>query len=257
MKSNEFKSELSGITCYFVGNAHDFSEPAIELATISFKSVRFERLETIEDLLSLDVDRVDRVRSIILNQSMGESFSNSIDQIQDKFPSATTAFAYRQPELARSFLIRMKNQRPKRGVGFLPMNRDLDRWLTVLRLLVRGENYVPGELYDDFFSGADVAAAHERPPAPSEPEPSSSKPRAAGQQRASKAGNIRLTTREAQVLSCVAEGKQNKLIANRLGLSEHTVKLHIHHVIAKLGVNNRTEAAVWFLENHGSDQFVQ
>ncbi|MCK5499718.1 MAG: hypothetical protein KAI82_00495, partial [Tritonibacter mobilis] len=144
MKSNEFKSELSGITCYFVGNAHDFSEPAIELATISFKSVRFERLETIEDLLSLDVDRVDRVRSIILNQSMGESFSNFIDQIQDKFPSATTAFAYRQPELARSFLVRMKNQRPKRGVGFLPMNRDLDRWLTVLRLLVRGENYVPG-----------------------------------------------------------------------------------------------------------------
>ena len=71
MKSNEFKGELSGITCYFVGNAHDFSEPAIELATISFKSVRFERLETIEDLLSLDVDRVDRVRSIILNQSMG------------------------------------------------------------------------------------------------------------------------------------------------------------------------------------------
>ena len=60
-----------------------------------------------------------------------------------------------------------------------------------------------------------------------------------------------------QVLSCVAEGKQNKLIANRLGLSEHTVKLHIHHVIAKLGVNNRTEAAVWFLENHGSDHLVQ
>nr|WP_269751662.1 response regulator transcription factor [Pseudophaeobacter flagellatus] len=71
------------------------------------------------------------------------------------------------------------------------------------------------------------------------------------------ASGIRLTLREAEVLSCVAEGKQNKLIANRLGLSEHTVKLHIHHVIAKLGVHNRTEAAVWFLENQGGAQFTQ
>ena len=81
--------------------------------------------------------------------------------------------------------------------------------------------------------------------------------KAAKDERASKTVSIRLTTREAQVLSCVAEGKQNKLIANRLGLSEHTVKLHIHHVIAKLGVNNRTEAAVWFLENHGSEHLIQ
>ncbi len=38
-------------------------------------------------------------------------------------------------------------------------------------------------------------------------------------------------------------GQRNKVIANALGVSEHTVKLHIHHIIAKLGVANRTEAA--------------
>ena len=60
-----------------------------------------------------------------------------------------------------------------------------------------------------------------------------------------------LTDRETQVLSCIAKGKQNKVIADTLGVSEHTVKLHVHHVIAKLGVNNRTEAAVWYLARQG------
>uniref|UniRef100_UPI000ADF3935 response regulator transcription factor n=1 Tax=Aestuariivita boseongensis TaxID=1470562 RepID=UPI000ADF3935 len=65
-----------------------------------------------------------------------------------------------------------------------------------------------------------------------------------------------LTRREAQVLRLVAKGKQNKIIAEELNLSEHTVKLHIHHVIAKLGVHNRTEAAIKFLAEWGEEDEV-
>lgn len=57
-----------------------------------------------------------------------------------------------------------------------------------------------------------------------------------------------LTVRELGILSRVARGQQNKIIAADLGLSEHTVKLHIHNIITKLGVHNRTEAAVLYLE---------
>jgi DNA-binding NarL/FixJ family response regulator len=60
------------------------------------------------------------------------------------------------------------------------------------------------------------------------------------------ADDIHLTERELQVLESAAAGKQNKIIADDLKLSQHTVKLHMHHIIAKLGVNNRTEAANWF-----------
>ena len=56
-----------------------------------------------------------------------------------------------------------------------------------------------------------------------------------------------LTDREREVLALVSEGKPNKTIATELDLSEHTIKLHIHHVITKLGVRNRTEAAIFFL----------
>ena len=51
-----------------------------------------------------------------------------------------------------------------------------------------------------------------------------------------------LTERELELLDLLAEGISNKLIAHRLGISEHTVKTHIASIFAKLGVSSRTEA---------------
>jgi DNA-binding NarL/FixJ family response regulator len=53
-----------------------------------------------------------------------------------------------------------------------------------------------------------------------------------------------LTPRELEVLALVAEGLPNKVIASRLGISEHTVKFHVNSVMSKLGVQSRTEAVV-------------
>lgn len=53
-----------------------------------------------------------------------------------------------------------------------------------------------------------------------------------------------LTAREQEVLSLVAEGLPNKIIAARLGISEHTVKFHVNAVMTKLGAQSRTEAVV-------------
>jgi DNA-binding NarL/FixJ family response regulator len=54
----------------------------------------------------------------------------------------------------------------------------------------------------------------------------------------------RLTPREREVLVLIARGLANKRIALELGLSEKTVKAHVGHVLAKLGVTDRTQAAV-------------
>ena len=51
-----------------------------------------------------------------------------------------------------------------------------------------------------------------------------------------------LTERELELLDLLAEGISNKLIAHRLGISEHTVKTHVASIFAKLGVSSRTEA---------------
>jgi DNA-binding NarL/FixJ family response regulator len=54
-----------------------------------------------------------------------------------------------------------------------------------------------------------------------------------------------LTPREREVLSLVAAGLANKQIARRLGISDRTVKAHLTSVFARLGVEDRTQAALW------------
>jgi DNA-binding NarL/FixJ family response regulator len=51
-----------------------------------------------------------------------------------------------------------------------------------------------------------------------------------------------LTPREIEVLTLLAEGLPNKAIAERLGISDQTVKFHVAAIIGKLGASNRTEA---------------
>ena len=55
----------------------------------------------------------------------------------------------------------------------------------------------------------------------------------------------KLTTREAQVLDLVALGLANKQIASRLGIRERTVKAHLTSIFTTIGVQDRTQAALW------------
>jgi DNA-binding NarL/FixJ family response regulator len=54
--------------------------------------------------------------------------------------------------------------------------------------------------------------------------------------------HARLTPRELEVLSAIAEGASNKAIARRLGISFHTVKFHVAAILTKLNAESRTEA---------------
>jgi DNA-binding NarL/FixJ family response regulator len=54
-----------------------------------------------------------------------------------------------------------------------------------------------------------------------------------------------LTRRESEVLRYLAQGRTNKQIAEDLQISYETVKEHVQHVLRKIGVNDRTQAAIW------------
>ena len=56
-----------------------------------------------------------------------------------------------------------------------------------------------------------------------------------------------LTQREREVLACLAAGDNNRAIAQRLGIGEDTVRSHVHVLLQKLQVSNRTQAALIFL----------
>lgn len=123
--------------------------------------------------------------------------------------------------------------------GILPANLRLDVFVAAVDLLVKGGEHFPSALLhllssepqspaDAAFDGRLVATArpvHEAT--------------AAGDTSA-------LTTREVQILDLICDGRQNKIIADRLGLSENTVKVHIRNIYKKMKVRNRTEAASYF-----------
>lgn len=108
--------------------------------------------------------------------------------------------------------------------GILPLTLELDVWLAAVTVLLSGGSYYP--------------SARRSPPIRSTPGPYA--PEGTDQQRGG------LTRREYQVLGMLSQGLQNKLIADRLALSEHTVKVHVHNLIRKLHVHNRTQAAACF-----------
>lgn len=59
-----------------------------------------------------------------------------------------------------------------------------------------------------------------------------------------------LTAREKQILGMIAVGNSNKLIANALGITDATVKVHVKNLMKKMHFRSRVEAAVWAVSNH-------
>lgn len=59
-----------------------------------------------------------------------------------------------------------------------------------------------------------------------------------------------LTDREVQVAQMIAKGMSNKMIGNRLGIAESTVKVHVKHILGKIGLRTRVEIAVWAVNQH-------
>ena len=104
--------------------------------------------------------------------------------------------------------------------GYLLKGCSRDEILSKIRSAASGENlWTPAELRR--FSGAE-------PTPPPEPDL-----------------EITLTRRELEVLRKVARGMTNKQIAKLLFISAETVKEHIQNILRKIGVTDRTQAAVW------------
>jgi DNA-binding NarL/FixJ family response regulator len=122
--------------------------------------------------------------------------------------------------------------------GLLPFSLKLDIWLAVVWLLLNGGEYYPSTIVRSIDKGpASKAHLH-----------NSHAKGGAGPMKT-------LTLREHQILELLSEGLQNKIIADRLALSEHTVKVHVHNLIRKLRVHNRTQAAAVYRDSIDQAEF--
>ncbi len=63
-------------------------------------------------------------------------------------------------------------------------------------------------------------------------------------------GDLRkLSDREMEILRCLVAGHSNKVIAGHLAITEATVKVHLKSILRKISASNRTQAAIWALNN--------
>ncbi|HTG46696.1 MAG TPA: response regulator transcription factor [Actinomycetota bacterium] len=106
------------------------------------------------------------------------------------------------------------------AVGYLLKDAEPQEILGAIHAAARGEAPLAPK--------AAAALLAERTPRPTTPE---------------------LTDREREILALVVDGMANKQIARRLGISEKTVKGHLTNVFQRIGVTDRTQAAIWAERN--------
>ena len=112
--------------------------------------------------------------------------------------------------------------------GILPEDATADEIAAACEAAVVGLVVLPSDQVPDLVTSR-TASPPLRNPAPSPPNRATSSP-------------PKLTPREHEILGMLAEGLPNKLIASRLGISDHTVKTHLEAIFEKLGASNRADA---------------
>lgn len=112
--------------------------------------------------------------------------------------------------------------------GYLLKTMDGDALAAAIRRAMRGESVIADEMSGKLLAAFRAPAA---PAAPASPLAS-------------------LSPRELDILRGIARGESNKQIARTLGIAETTVKIHVQHVLRKLDVASRVQAAV-LASGHG------
>jgi DNA-binding NarL/FixJ family response regulator len=97
---------------------------------------------------------------------------------------------------------------------------------------------------DELLSGVRAAARGESPL-----DPKAARELLTARSETPTRASVDLTARETEVLGLVREGLSNKQIARRLGITERTVKAHLTSCFQRIGVLDRTQAAVWAERN--------
>ena len=106
--------------------------------------------------------------------------------------------------------------------GFLIKNVSPEALIQSLQLIMLGEKVFPTNLASMLLDMSAIAPQH----------------------------SIRgLSPREQEILQSLVTGASNKMIAIRLGITEATVKVHLKTLLRKIDVNNRTQAAIWAMNN--------
>lgn len=112
--------------------------------------------------------------------------------------------------------------------GYILKDITCEALIGSLRLVVAGEKVYPTFVLNALSKQASKPIAND-----------------AGSDAAASRPGHQLSMQELRIVHCLAQGDPNKIIAHSLNISEATVKVHVKTILRKLGVRNRTQAALW------------
>ncbi|MEQ8964933.1 MAG: response regulator transcription factor [Azospirillaceae bacterium] len=215
-------------------------EGAVSTALVAGDQLLREGLKQLSEVIGLrTIAEAPTLAELIEAPEEGESPSLVIlldwPAANPEFQETIKRFRKRYPAARLVVLTESADPRPllealNAGVdGYLHRNMSSAALLHSIRLVMLGEAVFPGKLAVRLLGGEG------RMPA-----------------AAPAGGNVSgLSPRETDILILLAEGQPNKVIANKLGTTEATVKVQLRRILRKIGVQNRTQAAIWALGHLG------
>ena len=158
-----------------------------------------------------------------------------IELIRDRYPGENIGIVtdrYRLEELALAF---------RSGAnGYFVDAMTSDVFIKSLELMMMGETVFPPKFRSFFLNAeshqSDAASPYDRN---NEAIVSDARDSVLAQ----------LSPREQTILRCLIEGDSNKSIGRKFGIAEATVKVHVKAILRKIRVHNRTQAAIWWINN--------
>lgn len=226
-------SPING-TLLIIADPDLFSECLVEALGKKFPTFA---VMSVASSATINDDYGSDVRLVLPYRMSGERLHNLLAVIRQKHPDAPIALVVETIDKFEEPLKQLVGMRIIDGV--LPLNLRLDVFMAAVDLLMKGGEHFPAALLGKLtpYSQAVLEKSVQNNGV------IANRADALAVNRGEMAA---LTTREVQILDLLCKGTQNKIIADKLHLSENTVKVHVRNIYKKMNVRNRTEAASRF-----------
>lgn len=202
------------------------------------RSANFRILASVSCIDDLLPHKIQQNRRLFLVVHTGDDFDAAVEQIElfrEQHPGGRIAIVadhYRLVEMVSAF---------RAGAnGYFADVMTCDVFIKSIELMMMGETIFPPA----FLSSVLVAESDHLSEAVSPDEDGPAIPSAAKY-----AIVPQLSPREKSILQCLIEGDSNKCIARKIDIAEATVKVHVKAILRKIRVQNRTQAAIWGMNN--------
>jgi two-component system nitrate/nitrite response regulator NarL len=199
------------------------------------RSANFRILASVSCADDLVTSKVQRYQTLFLIVHTGDDFGAAVEQIElfrDQHPGGRIAIVadhYRLGELVSAF---------RAGAnGYFADAMACDVFIKSIELVMMGETVLPPAFLSFVLAPEGVPLGEVAPRDETK--------------QASLINTLapQLSTREKSILRCLIEGDSNKCIARKIDIAEATVKVHVKAILRKIRVQNRTQAAIWGINN--------